>query len=130
MNAMSKTQRPLTVLVLDGERLLRWAIAEVLRGGGHEVIEAATAREVGRVSVPVDVVLLDYHLPDSSDLRLLQDLRRHLPHSALVLMTAHVTPLLVEQAFDRGVFRVVAKPFDMDDLEELVIEAWRARGVS
>jgi DNA-binding NtrC family response regulator len=128
---MAKTPPPLAVLVVEDDRLLRWAIAETLRGGGHEVIEAATAQAarvaLGGMSGQIDVVLLDYRLPDSTDLRLLDEIRRRLPQAALLLMTASGTPELAAQALQRGVFRVVSKPFDMDDLEELVTGAWRAR---
>jgi DNA-binding NtrC family response regulator len=121
----------LTVLVVDDETLLRWAIGELLRRGGHTVLEAASAagaREVmDRTSARIDVVLLDYRLPDSNDLRLLDEIRQRLPHAGVVLMTAFGTRDVVEGALDRGAYRVVNKPFDMHDVEALVRDAHHSR---
>lgn len=47
---------------------------------------------------PVDVVLLDYRLPDSNDLTLLATIRRLAPGSSVVLMTAYGTPEVTEGA--------------------------------
>jgi DNA-binding NtrC family response regulator len=120
----------LTVLVVDDEALLRWAIAEVLRLAGHTVVEAACARDAldaisGQPS-SFDVVLLDYRLPDSTDLCLLEHVRRRVPGSAVVLMTAYSTPALVEGALNLGAYCVLSKPFDMHGVERLVADAHRA----
>lgn len=74
----------------------------------------------------IDVVLLDSRLPDSDDLRFLEEVRRRLPQAAVVLMTAFGNPEMVQGAMDRGADRVMSKPFDMDYLEALVTEAHRA----
>ena len=123
-------KRPMTVLVVDDETLLRWSIAEILRRSGHTVIEAAsaeTAREaMSHAPEPINVVLLDYRLPDSNDLLLLEDVRRRLPLSAVVMMTAYGTPEMVQGALDRGAYCVLSKPFDMHRVEALITDAYRA----
>jgi DNA-binding NtrC family response regulator len=127
---MTDIKRSLTVLVVDDEALLRWSLAEVLRRIGHTVIEAASADHardaLTHVSSPIDVVMLDYCLPDSNDLRLLEEVRRRLPQSAVLLMTAFGTPEVFQDALARGADRVLNKPFDMQDVEGLITEAHRA----
>ena len=122
-------EEALRILVVEDEDLLRWSLAEILRRRGHTVIEAATAsaaREVLRSApAPIDVVLLDYRLPDSNDLRLLEHIRRDMPQSAVVLMTAYVIPEVVHAALERGAYCVISKPFDMHDVEALVQNARR-----
>jgi DNA-binding NtrC family response regulator len=76
---------------------------------------------------PIDVVLLDYRLPDSSDLRLVEQVRQRSPDGAVVMMTAYGTPEVTRDALDLGVYRVLNKPFDMQSLEALVLEAHRSR---
>jgi DNA-binding NtrC family response regulator len=120
----------LTILVVDDEALLRWSLAEVLRRSGHTVIEATSAREALDAISPsssIDAVLLDYRLPDSADLRLLEQIRRRLPRSPVVLMTAFGTPEVVQGAMDLGAYCVLSKPFDMLGVEEVITEA---RGAS
>jgi DNA-binding NtrC family response regulator len=70
-----------------------------------------------------DVVLLDYHLPDSHDLRLLATVKHLAPHSQVILMSAFCTPEMTGQALAQGAYRVVAKPFDMYDVPALVRDA-------
>ena len=122
-------KRCLTVLVVDDEALLRWSIAELLRRAGHTVIEATSAEKareaMTRTPERIDVVLLDYRLPDSNDLRFLEEVRRRLPQTAVVLMTASGTPEMVQDAKDRGAYCVLSKPFDMHDVETLVTDVYR-----
>lgn len=75
---------------------------------------------------PIDVVLLDYRLPDSSDLQLLDDVRRGLPRAAVVMMSAYATPEVVQAALERGAYCVINKPFDLHDVDSLVQTAHRA----
>jgi DNA-binding NtrC family response regulator len=124
------TPQPLRVLVVEDETLIRWSIAETLAEEGHTVMEAtsaATAVKALEDEDDIDVVLLDYRLPDSNDLGLLANVRRLQPRSAVVMMTAYGTPEMTESALALGAHRVVGKPFDMRALESLVVEAHDAR---
>jgi len=112
---------------VDDEPLIRWSIAETLAECGHVVVEAAdglAAREaVCEAARDFDVVVLDYRLPDSQDLSLLACIRAHAPDARVILMTAFGTPEVVQGALDLGAYRVLAKPFEMQDLAHLVSEA-------
>src|SRR5262245_1001136 len=121
----------LRVLVVEDEALIRWAVTEALTAAGHTVLEASDAatalRVVSEASEPVDAVLLDLRLPDSNDLSLLAAIRRRTPKSAVVMMTAHGTPDDAVGARALGAFAVVEKPFDVQEIERLVVAAWRER---
>jgi DNA-binding NtrC family response regulator len=123
-------QQRLRVLVVEDETLLRWSISEVLRQHGHEVTEAVSASSARAAmsgsALPFDAVLLDLRLPDSSDLALLEETRRRLPRSGVVLMTAYGAPELIQGALRLGAYRVVSKPFDMQDVVPLVRHAYEA----
>ena len=125
------TAQHLRILVVEDEALIRWSISETLAHGGHTVMEAENAASAVRAlkdaGGDIDVVLLDYRLPDSNDLGLLADVRRLQPRSAVVMMTAYGTPEVTEGALALGAYRVVGKPFDMRALESLVVEAHDAR---
>ena len=111
------------VLVVDDEPLIRWSIAETLGAAGHEVCEAQDAagavQALTKTPTP-DVVLLDFRLPDSNDLGLLARIRDLAPTSAVVLMTAFGTPDVTAGALELGVCRVLNKPFDMHELENII----------
>lgn len=129
---MSEKSRALNVLVVEDELLIRWAIAETLENGGHSVVQAedgaAAIRAVTDPAAQFDIVLLDYRLPDSNDLRLLADIRRMSPRSVVILMTAFGTPEVVKDALELGAYRVMNKPFEIHDLDGVLLEALHSNG--
>src|SRR5262245_14165091 len=91
------------ILVVDDEPLVRWSIAETLRG--YDVVEAGGADSALRALIEdaaPDAILLDVRLPDSSDLHLLETITLILPGTPVVLMTAFGTPELVDEAQGLG----------------------------
>jgi CheY-like chemotaxis protein len=130
---MSNTPLCLRVLVVDDEPLIRWAVAEALSAGGHTAVGAHTAAEA-RLGVttglePFDVILLDYRLTDSEDLRLLADLRRTSPASAIIFMTAggYATAAVVDAARALGACRALTKPVDVETIGNVVLAAHHER---
>lgn len=113
-----------TVLVVDDEALIRWSLTEALGERGYIVSEAANARTavaaIEQAAEPFDVVLLDYRLPDSADLRLLAKVRELAPSSQVIMITAHNSPELAQGAAALGAFRVISKPFEVESLAALV----------
>ena len=122
----SKKSAP-SVLVVDDEALIRWTLAETLADRGYTVTQAGDARmavaAIERADKPFDVVLLDFRLPDSADLRLLETVRRLTPNSQVILITAHNSPELAQGAAALGAYRVISKPFEVDSLATLVNQA-------
>jgi two-component system, NtrC family, response regulator AtoC len=109
------------ILVVDDERLVRWAVGETLRSQGYEIVEAADAESARRaiLSDAPDLVLLDLRLPDSDDLGLVFFIRAHVPQTPVVLMTAFGTSEILAQAVALGVV-ILAKPFDINELTWIV----------
>ena len=120
-----KKSPSLRVLVVDDEALIRWSLAESFTDAGHSVIEASDgASAVAQASDGLfDAIVLDYRLPDSNDLHLLETIRGLQPKAALVMMTAFGTPEVTSGALKLGAYRVVAKPFDVHDIVDLVTRA-------
>ena len=67
--------------------------------------------------------MLDYRLPDSNDLHLLEAIRGLQPQAAVVMMTAFGTPEVTTGALKLGAYRVVPKPFDVHAMVDLVAQA-------
>jgi DNA-binding NtrC family response regulator len=124
--ALPKNSPP-TALVVDDEALIRWSLTEMLGERGYAVTEACDARMALAALMdavePFDVVLLDYRLPDSADLKLLEHVRRLMPASPVILITAHSCPELAQQAAELGAYRVINKPFEVESLARLVNQA-------
>jgi DNA-binding NtrC family response regulator len=121
---------PLDILIVDDERLIRWAISRTLMDLGHHVREAADAASaialLSEDRCP-DVVLLDYRLPGAHGLELLSTIRALSPSSAVVMMSADQAPETVAEAMRRGAYAVMSKPFDMRAIEPALVSACLAR---
>ncbi len=103
--------------------MIRWSIAETLGAAGHHVSEAqdaASALAAVAGAPGLDLVLLDFRLPDSDDLGLLARIRELAPDATVMMMTAFGTPDVTAGALKLGAARVLNKPFTMHDLEAAV----------
>lgn len=118
------------VLIVDDEPLIRWSMSETLIQAGYQVMEAVNAREtlecLATRPAP-DVILLDYRLPDTKELDLLERVRRAAPSSPVIMMTAYGTPAMQSAALALGAWRVVSKPLEMRGLAPLLQEARASR---
>jgi DNA-binding NtrC family response regulator len=123
---VSKKSSSPSVLVVDDEALIRWSLAESLSDAGYTVSEAgdgAAAVALASDGHVFDAIVLDYRLPDSNDLHLLETIRGLQPKAAVVMMTAFGTPEVTSGALKLGAYRVVAKPFDVHAIVEVVGQA-------
>jgi DNA-binding NtrC family response regulator len=120
------------VLVVDDELLIRWSLSEALAEKGYTVTEASDGSSAVRALTATTelphIVLLDYRLPDSDDLNLLSRIISLVPQGRVILMTAYGTPEVLQGALDRGAFSVLSKPFEMQELANLVGLARAAAG--
>jgi len=119
------------VLIVDDEPLIRWALGETLVERGYGVLEAGdgqgAVQALGESPRPVEVILLDYRLPDSNNLQLLSTIKTVSPRSQVVLMTAYGTPEVTAEALRLGAYCVVSKPLEMQDVADLVSRAHNSR---
>jgi two-component system response regulator AtoC len=105
------------VLVVDDEELVRWSLNERLREAGHEVIEAGTSAEaLEQAAHGVDLVLLDYKLPDGDGIAVLRRLQELDPDAPVIMLTAHKNVETVVEAMRAGAFDYATKPFDLNDV--------------
>ena len=117
-----------TILVVDDEMLVRWSLKERLTRQGCNVLEAGTARAAIRLATgAVDVVLLDYRLPDATGLAVLHTVKKLHPNIQVILMTAYSSLENAADAIARGAFDYMPKPFDLDDMAGMVENAVAAR---
>ena len=113
-----------TVLVVDDEALVRWSLKERLAREGYEVLEAATAAAaLGQAGEGVDLILLDFRLPDSDGLAVLKRVKELYPDTLVILMTAYSTIDNAVEAIKLGAFHYINKPFNVDEVVLLVEKA-------
>jgi PAS domain S-box-containing protein len=111
------THQPARILVVDDDRGVREFVASGLTSFGYEVVEAADAREaldiVGR-DAAIDLLLIDYAMPEMNGAELLCHVRRQRPHLKALFITGYAPEAFADDDID-GV-AIVRKPFKLAEL--------------
>src|SRR5918993_6694 len=113
-----------TVLVVDDEELIRWSLRERLKDEGYDILEAGTGRDaLEQFKAGVDLVLLDYRLPDIDGLAVLRELKAVDPDVLVILLTSFVNVETAVEAMKLGAYHFANKPFNLDDVAATVRRA-------
>ncbi|MCA9659607.1 MAG: sigma-54-dependent Fis family transcriptional regulator [Myxococcales bacterium] len=120
------------ILLVDDEPNLRKVLGALLRQQGYEVhaeVDGAAALARVRASPPktFDVVITDLRMPNLDGIGLLRELTRHEPNLPVILLTAHGTVDSAVEAVKLGAFDYLEKPFDRDQIHQVVEKAIATR---
>lgn len=103
------------ILVVDDSTMNRKIITKRLKklelkirsaDNGREALEALQRQHI-------DVVLLDYHMPDIDGLEVLRQIRErwHRDEMGVIMVSAETSPELISQFYESGANDYIAKPF-------------------
>ncbi len=115
-----------TVLLVDDEASVRYALRAVLEDEGFEVLEAedgVAALEVLQHNAEVALVVADLQMPRLDGLGLLDELVKRGHSARLVLMTAHGSERVAVEAMKRGALDYFRKPFEPAELTQVLTRA-------
>jgi len=110
--------RPLSILLVDDEDLVRQGTAEMMRDLGHEVVTAAGGAEalmLFSAGLAVDAVVTDYKMPQMDGAALARRIRLDQPSLPVLLITGYTGS--TEQDYD---LPRLSKPFGMFELSEAI----------
>ena len=113
-------QRPFTVLLVEDDEDARFALLATFARRGYLVLTAPTGHDavgvVASATEPIDVVLLDVHLPDVSGVDLCARLRELNPKLAVIVCSGEAEPQEVARMQDLGVRRYLRKPVESEEV--------------
>jgi len=114
-----------TILVADDDRAIRTVLTQALARLGHDVRATGNTATLWRwiEDGDGDLVITDVLMPDGNGLDLLPKIRRQRPDLRVVVMSAQNTLLTAVKATERGAFEYLPKPFDLNELVQVVRRA-------
>lgn len=112
-----------TVLLVDDDAGVRFALTEVLRDRGYRVIGASSGPQALTLLGGVDVVVTDLSMPGMDGLELLSQIAARAPALPVILLTANGSEHMVRIASSRGACGCLSKPFDIDEIARVIDRA-------
>ncbi|NOZ86857.1 MAG: sigma-54-dependent Fis family transcriptional regulator [Deltaproteobacteria bacterium] len=117
------------VLVVDDEVNLRKVLTAILEQDGHIVEQAGNGIEALKLldAFKPEVVITDLKMPKLSGMDLLRELKKRSPGTQVFLITAYGTKDTAVAALKAGAMDYITKPFEQDEILELVAKALRRK---
>jgi DNA-binding response OmpR family regulator len=116
--------KPMNILSVDDEFRVAHALAFALSNSERKLTLASSADEalakVTDDSEPFDVVIVDHKMPKVSGLELVQRLRAVQFGGKIIVLSAHLTDENRRAYAELNVNTMIAKPFDVHELREVV----------
>jgi len=115
---MEKTR----ILIVDDEPSVGDALRLVLESNGYEVVlvtKGLDGIDQAR-STPFGFSVVDLYLTDISGFQVISDLRNLQPQIPILLITAHGSPQVFDEAKRRGAVGALAKPFHPAELLKVI----------
>jgi two-component system, NtrC family, response regulator AtoC len=116
------------ILIVDDDSAVRWTLAQALRGGGYDPIEAedaAIALAKFDAEQPA-ITLLDINLPDESGLSVLTKIKERSPEAIVIMITTDVHVENTIAALRGQAYDFLGKPIKLDELEVRIHNALEA----
>lgn len=118
------------ILIVDDEEMVRHVAERALTSRGFHTTAADSGIEALRLfreQGPFEVVLLDLGMPGMNGFELAHALKKDYPRTVIILVTGWASELDPKKLREAGIDRTLTKPFDVDQMIQLVGEAMAVR---
>jgi two-component system nitrogen regulation response regulator GlnG len=114
-----------TILIADDDAAIRTVLNQALGRIGYEVRATGNAATLWRWASQGegDLIITDVIMPDENAFDLLPRIKKVRPEIPIIVMSAHNTFLTAITAAERGAYEYLPKPFDLNELTQVVQRA-------
>ena len=119
----------LRILIVDDEPQIRQALSTHVARLGHDVVQAPDGKAAIRKleQEPFDLVISDVLMPEQDGLEVLLFARKHCPDTRVLVMSAPGNDLFLRSAKGLGAWRVLSKPFTLEEITQAIGQLPQAR---
>jgi two-component system response regulator PilR (NtrC family) len=121
------------VLVVDDEQKMCEFLELVLSQDGHQVLAATSgeqALDIIKSNPDLDVIVTDLMMPKITGMEVLEEAKRMLPDTPVIMITGYSTVENAVQAMKAGAFDYLPKPFKVDEVKLVVKKALDRRAIT
>lgn len=128
---LRREDAPLTILVVEDNRIERMFMEEQIKDLGHAMMMAENGLQAVEtlhgLEKPVDVILMDRMMPVMDGLTAVRQIKedKRLRHIPIVMITGAASAKDIQEGIDSGVFYYLAKPVNEDVLKSVLAAATR-----
>ncbi|MGM0453735.1 MAG: sigma-54-dependent transcriptional regulator [Thermodesulfobacteriota bacterium] len=114
-----------TILVVEDEEIARKNLEHILKKQGYHVISVDNgAQAVEEMqNATVDLVITDLKMENVDGMAVLEKTKELLPDTEVILITGYATVNSAVDAFKKGAYHYIAKPYKIDAVRKIVAEA-------
>jgi len=113
------------ILIVDDEEDPRELLKDILEMYGHTVFSADSGKEALAILAAepdIRIIFTDLGMPEMSGWDLSKTIKDRIPESIIVVITGWGTQLDPQRLIECGIERVIAKPFQVDQIGTLISE--------
>ncbi|MBN1383322.1 MAG: sigma-54-dependent Fis family transcriptional regulator [Elusimicrobia bacterium] len=107
-----------TILIVDDEHDICWAIANIAETGGYSALMAHTGKSAlsNMERHDPDLVILDMRLPDMDGMEVLKKMKKINSDVPVIILTGYGDVTSAVNAMKLGAYDYLQKPFDNDEM--------------
>ena len=117
------------ILIIDDNKDIVDALSAGLRRHlkGYGIVTASDGAKGMDIvdSVPIDLIVTDLAMPVMNGYRFIEYAKRHYPSIPVCVMTGSCAPHILEKLRSLGIGRWIEKPFQLDELLQVISEELR-----
>ncbi len=116
------SSKPIRLLIADDEEDLVTFLSHRLRKRGLEVTMALSGAEAvsAGTEIKFDVAIVDLKMPDMDGITVIEQLKNLQPFIEVIMLTGHGSHDSAWEAGRLHAFRYILKPYDFEELHDLV----------
>ncbi len=126
-------EKPLQIVVVDDEPIVRKRLKPALEKSGYEVevYEDGSGLLKRLEEKSFDIVVTDVRMEEVDGIQVLEEVLSQSERTKVIIITGYATVEVAREALTKGAFDFIAKPFKPNDLRliiERAADALRAQG--
>ncbi|GBE06604.1 MAG TPA: response regulator [Nitrospirae bacterium] len=113
------------MMVVDDEPIVGKRLKQIFEKAGYntEVFTGGRSALEDLKKKKYDIVVTDLRMDDVDGIKILEEAREKNPDIKVIIITAYAEMETAKEAFKKGAFDFIAKPFKIDELKQVIARA-------